>query len=478
MTLKQAITVLHPCEPSLQDFILHFKSTTMRQTLLYLAMGLCIVFVFSCEKMIKIDAPRTQLTTDKVFTNDQSALAVLVSIYSTVNNSVASNIAPFVGLYSDELISNSSNAGTVEFYNSHLSANNTPNHNVWRSLYSVIYQCNAFLEAIAISESVPAASKEFYKGEALFLRSFAYFYLVQLYGNVPLLLETDVRVTSVATRTEQAVIYSQCISDLLISKQLLSVDYVTGERVRANKWAVVALLARYYIQQEKWADAEQACAEIINSGMYTLTSNATNVFLKNSSESILQCWTQNGFTQVGSVLVPSGTNVPTYQVSTSLMQRFEAGDQRRMHWVRSIVNNGQTYYHVYKYKQRVSTSGSSAEYTMLFRLGEIYLLRAECRLKQSKYTDAMADVNIMRQRAGLPLLMGAQPNQVKEAIEQENCVELFAEWGIRFFCLKRTQQLDAALQSLKPNWDSRRQLLPIPQYELLNNSQLSQNPGY
>jgi hypothetical protein len=436
------------------------------------------MFVFSCEKMIEIDAPRTQLTTDKVFTNDGSAMAVLASIYSTVNNSVASNITPFTGLYSDELSSNSSNAGTVEFYNSHLSANNTPNHNIWRSLYSVIYQCNSFLEALAISEHVPAASKEIYKGEALFLRSFAYFYLIQLYGNVPLLLETDVRITSVASRTEQAVIITQCISDLVLSKQLLGVDYVNGERVRVNKWAVVALLARYYIQQEKWAEAEQACTDIIHSGMYTLSSNAANVFLKNSSESILQCWTQNGFTQIGSVLVPSGTNVPTYQVSANLLQRFEAGDQRRVHWVRSIVNNGQTYYHVYKYKQRVSTSGTSAEYTMLIRLGEIYLLRSECRLKQSKYTDAMADVNMIRQRAGLPLLAGTQPNEVHAAIEQEKRVELFAEWGFRFFYLKRTQQLDAVLQSLKPNWDSRRQLLPIPQYELLNNSNLLQNPGY
>lgn len=450
----------------------------MKQFLLYLLMCLFIMFVFSCEKMIEIDTPRTQLTNDKVFANEQSALAVLASIYSTVNNSVASNITPFAGLYIDELSSNSSNTGTVEFYNSHLSANNTPNHNIWRSLYSVIYQCNSFLEALEVSGNVPAAAKEVYKGEALFLRSFAYYYLIQLYGNVPLLLETDVRITSVASRTEQSIIITQCVSDLVLSKQLLAADYINAERVRANKWAAVALLARYYILQEKWVEAEQACTDIVQSGMYTLTLNTANVFLKNSSESILQCWTQNGFTQIGSVLIPSGTNVPTYQVSANLLQRFEAGDQRRVQWVRSIVNNGQTYFHVNKYKQRVSTSGTSAEYTMLIRLGEIYLLRSECRLKLGKYTDAMADVNIIRQRAGLPLLAGTQPSEVHAAIEQEKRVELLAEWGFRFFYLKQTQQLNAVLQSLKPNWDSRRQLFPIPQYELLNNSHLLQNPGY
>lgn len=450
----------------------------MKQFLLYLLMCLFMMFVFSCEKMIQIDAPRTQLTSDKVFVNEQSALAVLVSIYSTINSSVANNITPYVGLYSDELTSNSSNVGTVEFYNSHLSANNTPNHNIWRSLYSVIYQCNSFLEALAVSENVAAGAKEVYKGEALFLRSFAYYYLLQLYGNVPLLLESDVRITSAASRTEQSVIVAQGISDLVLSRQILGADYVNGERVRANKWAVTALLARYYMLQEKWAEAEQACTDIVQSGMYTLTSNTANVFLKNSGESILQCWTQNGFTQIGSVLIPSGTNVPTYQVSSVLLQRFEAGDQRRVNWVRSVVNSGQTYYHVYKYKQRASASGASAEYAMLFRLGEIYLLRAECRLKQNKYPDALADVNAIRQRAGLAQLSGLQPQAVIAALEQEKFIELFAEWGFRFFYLKQSKQLDAVLQLLKPNWDSRRQLLPIPQYELLNNSNLLQNPGY
>lgn len=450
----------------------------MKQTLLYLLMSVFIGCFFSCEKMIEIDAPRTQLTTDKVFANEQSALAVLVSIYSTVNSSVANNITPYIGLYGDELSTNSSNAGTVEFYNSHLSINNTPNHNIWKSLYAVIYQCNSFLEALAISENVPTGIKEVYRGEVLFLRSFAYYYLVQLYGNVPLLLETDVRITAVASRAEQSAIYTQCVADLLLSRQFLPADYMNAERVRANKWAVEALLAGYYTLQENWVEAEKCCSAIINSGMYSLTPNTANVFLKNSTESILQCWTQNGFTPTGAVLIPSGSNVPTYQVSSAALQRFEPGDQRRVNWVRSIVNNGQTYYHVSKYKQRATASGVNAEYTMLFRLGEIYLIRAESKMRQSKLPEAMADVNMIRRRAGLTELSGLQLPEISAALEQEKYIELFAEWGFRFFDLKRTQRLNAVLQPLKPNWDGRREVLPIPQYEILNNTKLLQNPGY
>lgn len=449
----------------------------MKQSFLYMLL-IIVVFLFSCEKMIETGASRTQLTADKAFADEQTTLAVLVTIYSTINSSVASNITPFMGLYSDELVTNSSNTGTIEFYNSHLSVGNTPNHNIWRSLYNVIYQCNSLLEALEINQTIPAAVKQQFKGEVLFLRSFAYSFLVQLYDDVPLLLVTDVRITSVSARTAKSTIYTQLIADLELSKQLLKPGYVSAERVRANRWAAEALLARLYIQQGIWEQAENSCTAIISSGEYLLSTSLANVFIKNNPESILQCWTQNGFTQTGTVLIPSGTNVPTYQVSSSLLNRFEAGDQRKSSWVRSIVNNGSTYYHVYKYKHRVSTSGTNSEYLMIFRLGEIYLLRAEARAKQSKYSEALADVNLIRQRAGLASVNVLQPNAVYAAIAQEQFIELFTEWGNRFFDLKRKAQTDAVFQPLKPNWDNRRTALPIPQYELLNNSSLTQNPGY
>lgn len=450
----------------------------MKHYLLCILMIVFVVFIFSCEKMIETQPPRTQLSSEKAFANEQTALAVLGTIYATVNSSVANNITSYLGLYSDELVTNSSNTGTIEFYNSHLSVVNTPNHNIWRSLYNVIYQCNSMLEALEINETIPVAVREQYRGEVLFLRSFAYLFLVQLYEDVPLLLVTDVRITSTASRTSKQTVYNQCIADLELSKQLLKPEYVSGERVRANRYSAEALLSRFYMLQGMWEQAERSCSAIINSNTYSLTANTASIFLKNSSETILQCWTQNGFTQTGTVLIPSGTAIPTYQVSSSILTGFESGDQRRNSWVRSIVNNGQTYYHVYKYKQRVSTSGASAEYLMLFRLGEVYLLRAEARARQNKYVEATEDLNMIRQRAGLSTLNGLTPEQLNAAIEQEKFIELFGEWGHRFFNLKRSGQLAAVLQPFKPNWEDHRSALPIPQYEILNNSSLIQNSGY
>jgi starch-binding outer membrane protein, SusD/RagB family len=450
----------------------------MKQVLLYFLIFVFVLFLFSCEKMIETGAPRTQLTIDKAFADEQTTLSVLVSIYSSFNSSVVTNITPYVGLYSDEFTSNSTNVSVREFANSHVSAGNTPNHSIWRNLYSVVYQCNALLEALEVSNSLPLTAREQFKGEALFLRSLAYSFLTDLYGAVPLLLTTDVQVTSIAKRTEKAVINDQLIADLLMSKQLLKPGYVTTERVRANRWAAEALLARVYISEGNWVEAENSCTAILASGEYSLSNDLTNVFVKNSTETILQCWTQNGFSQVAPLLIPSGSSIPTYQISNSLLTSFDAGDQRRTAWVKSVVNNGTTYYHSFKYRNRVSVSGSNGEYSMMLRLGELYLLRAEARLKQNKFSEAEADLNTIRQRAGLTLLIGLQPTALENAILKERRIELFAEWGARFSDLKRFGKLDEQINILKPNWDPLRSILPIPQYEMLNNPSLTQNAGY
>lgn len=450
----------------------------MKQVLLYFLIFVFVLFLFSCEKMIETGAPRTQLTIDKAFADEQTTLSVLVSIYSSFNSSVVTNITPYVGLYSDEFTSNSTNVSVREFANSHVSAGNTPNHSIWRNLYSVVYQCNALLEALEVSSSLPLTAREQFKGEALFLRSLAYSFLTDLYGAVPLLLTTDVQVTSIAKRTEKAVINDQLIADLLMSKQLLKPGYVTTERVRANRWAAEALLARVYISAGNWVEAENSCTAILASGEYSLSNDLTNVFVKNSTETILQCWTQNGFSQVAPLLIPSGSSIPTYQISNSLLTSFDAGDQRRTAWVKSVVNNGTTYYHSFKYRNRVSVSGSNGEYSMMLRLGELYLLRAEARLKQNKFSEAEADLNTIRQRAGLTLLIGLQPTALENAILKERRIELFAEWGARFSDLKRFGKLDEQINILKPNWDPLRSILPIPQYEMLNNPSLTQNAGY
>jgi len=87
-------------------------------------------------------------------------------------------------------------------------------------------------------------------------------------------------------------------------------------------------------------------------------------------------------------------------------------------------------------------------------------------------------MNIIRSRAGLPSLALNTKNDVLNANLIERQLELFNENGSRFFDLKRFGQLDRTLSQLKPLWKSNGQVFPIPQTEILNDPNLTQNQGY
>lgn len=432
----------------------------------------------SCSKLVETGVPSTQLTTANVFNDDQSATAVVSAIYAQFNAGIVSNVSSNFGLYTDELNTTSSNASTLEYYNGSVSVNNSTNLTVWRGFYSVIYQCNALLERIDDVPAITSAVRNQLKGECLFLRALSLFYSVNIYGDIPLLLTTDLDVTSVAPRSSITEIYLQIEKDLQEAKMLLPESYVNAEKVRANKWAVAALQSSVYLFQKKWIKAEAAATEVIASGIYDSSIPLNGIFLKNSKETILQFWTQNGFTQTGNLFIPSGSSTPVYILPDGLLNSFETGDQRKTAWLKTVVIGVQSYTYPYKYKNRSTTTGINAEYVMLLRLSEQYLNRAEARAQQDNLTGAKTDLDVIRIRAGLPNSIAITKNALLLLIEQERRVEFFGEWGQRYFDLKRTERLTLINQVIKPNWKAGSVLLPIPQYEVLNNPNLQQNPGY
>ena len=297
----------------------------------------------SCSKLVETGVPKTQLTTANVFNDDQSATAVVSSIYAQFNTGISGNVSTHFGLYTDELNTTSSNASTLEYYNGSVSAINSTNLMVWRGFYSVIYQCNALLERIDDVPAITNAVRKQLKGECLFLRALCLFYSVNIYGDIPLLVTTDLGVTSVAPRSTVTEIYQQIEKDLQDAKMLLPETYVNAEKVRANKWAVAALQSRVYLFQKKWVQAEAAATEVIASGIYDSSIPLNSIFLKNSKETILQFWTQNGFTQTGNLFIPSGSSTPGYFLPDGLLNSFEIGDQRKTAWLKTAVIGVQSY---------------------------------------------------------------------------------------------------------------------------------------
>jgi hypothetical protein len=333
------------------------------------------------------------------------------------------------------------------------------------------------------SKQVTVETRAQLSGEAKFARALIYFYLVNLYGAVPLVLSTDYTETAVAPRSPVVAVYAQAEADLLDAQALLSVDYpsaggVQGLRTRPNRAAATALLARVCLYTGNWVRADSAATAVIGDPAYRLEVSLDSVFRGSSHETVwaLQPVYGNIATAEGNAFIPATAGgPPPYPLSPFLLNRFEAGDQRKAHWTARAGNGA---YYSYKYKQRFCHP-SDPEYDVVIRLAELYLIRAEARGMQGNIAGALADINVIRQRSGLPSIATvASENDLAALILHERQTELFAEWGHRWLDLKRTGQANATLGAEKPLWISTDALYPLPASELLRNPALMQNPGY
>ena len=115
----------------------------------------------------------------------------------------------------------------------------------------------------------------------------------------------------------------------------------------------------------------------------------------------------------------------------------------------------------------------------MLRIEEQYLIRAEAAAMLNQTSTAIADLNVLRVRAGLPPLSAdTMRDSCLVYVEKERRRELFTEWGDRWISLSRTQRLDSVMKALKPGWKKTAALYPIPQEELNRNPNLKQNEGY
>lgn len=448
-----------------------------------------ILFIISlgagCKKMIQIPAPEDQIIEPEVFSDDATATSAIDGIYSQAMSTnllfLNGALSIFPGLSADEIYNTSPSSQLDPFTNDAIPVNETTTlwNRLWKWGYTTIYQANACLEGLHNSTGLSITTRNQLTGETLFMRALCYFYLTNLFGNVPLITTTNYKINEHMQRTPSDSVYKQIISDLLDAQNLLNPDYPSDGPIRPNKWAAAALLARVYLYQGNWSMAESETSEVINSGEYNLVSDVNQVFLANSPEAILQFIPVNqGFnTAEGFAFIPFSVSYkPTYAITSYLLNSFEPGDMRKTDWLKSQIVNGQTYYFPYKYKVRFSFSVT--EYNMVLRLAEQYLIRAEARAEQNDLSGALADLDVIRNRAGLPDDTANDKTSILSAIMHERQVELFCEWGNRWFDLKRTGEINDVLSKEKANWTPTAALYPIPLTEIKRNPFLTQNPGY
>jgi len=444
------------------------------------------IFSFSCRKFLEIPPPKNQLVNSEVFADSADATNAVIGIYINMMQAVSLNISSggltlYPGLSSDELYPTNNNVDENDFYNNEIAVSNSLNSSsLWGNGFSILYNANACLEGLAQS-NISDVVKNQLIGEAKFSRAFLLFNLSNLYGPIPLVTSTDYHKNQTLPRSPLDSVYAQIINDLEDARNLLSANYPTAGRFRPNLYTASALLAKVYLYQKNWSEADKNATEIIDAGIYSLDTDLNNVFLTGSNETIwelssvfpgLETWEGYFF------LPPSSDVIPSYIITDSLLNAFENGDERRQKWLNKNTVNGNDYYYPYKYKLGYDGLTVPLEGYVVFRLSEQYLIRAEARAQEGNLSGAISDLNLIRNRAGLQNTTATDQTSVLSAIQHERQVELFCEWGNRWFDLKRTGKANDILSLIKPGWQANDTLYPIPQTELNSNPFLTQNPGY
>ncbi len=469
----------------MNTFKYNYRQQSSQWIMKFTVFAVMTVLLLGCEKSLEPEFPDFLLSDAAIFEDTATVDAAITNIYSGIrDNSPLSGstrgMTVLLGLYTDELdyYSTTSQIDNT-FYDHTVLPNNPAVSAFWDNSYALIFNANAIIEGLENS-SLPMEDKESFLGEAYFLRAYLHFYLAQLFGDIPYIKTTNYTVNASVSRMPLGEVYRLLEEDLSKAKGLLPDMDNSGERLRASKGVASALLAKLYLYTEQWEKARAESNTIITSGVYSWEPDLNLVFLKESPSTIWQLKPdfEGAATKEGETLIFDFGPPYLYALTSEFMMDFEAGDLRRDSWTREISDGTESWFHPFKYKQNMYSS-SSTEYSILFRLAEQYLIRAEASLKLGMTQEAKEDIDMIRLRAGLaPTNANSTENIMKELMHQRR-YELFTEQGNRWFDLKRTGLAAEVLGPLKPGWKTTDILFPLPQKELLLNPNLNpQNPGY
>jgi hypothetical protein len=338
-------------------------------------------------------------------------------------------------------------------------------------------------------------------GQVYFLRAFYYFDLVNLYGDVPMLLEplkNFADAYSKAKRETKANVYIQISKDLDDAKTLLPDGKYSdaAEKWRVSKGAVMALQAKVALYNQKWSEVISIITAMEALNYYSLNANyfdnfsvaeefADNeVILAYDHQSLTTPRSGNGLC----ALAGWGFIAPT----ANFINAFEPNDPRLGY---TVDVAGQNVYKLFGELNSNNKGNDDAPSNKIYiRWADVMLWKAEALNETDVYPAAIALINSIRQRARLTVTdagtyppAGTLPDrdvastdkaQIKEWLIQERRVELGFE-SQRFNDLKRWNLAKSFLTGLGKNFQDKNYLYPIPQGEIdKSGGTITQNPGY
>lgn len=475
----------------------------------YILIAATVFFaLYSCNDFLTLQ-PEYMINENTFYKTTSDYETALVGTYSTIQDLHNRSILYLTELTTDntDIQWSSPTVSEMECDEMNLTSTNDFTYSTWNYCFTTISRCNNILSRIETA-NFDEAKKSQFKGESLFLRAYCYFYLVRIYGDLPLIEVAFRSPNEIAafdmSRKPVSEIYTLIISDLKESATLL--NSVTGlEKSRASAGSAKALLGKVYLTQKDYASAATSLKEVIDMNKYSLMPNYKTLFTNgndNLAESIFEIKYIGGNVGEGNnfstIFTPprfdmaifpgnmqgSGRIVPT----TAIGDSYEKGDLRRAASIADSVKliSGKYAKNIYGLKFVDFTTGIQGDGSINFtslRYADVLLMYAEALNETSKTNEAHTYINLIRTRAGLNSLTGLSKADFALAIEKERQLEFLLE-GQRWFDLIRTGRAKTVLNKYFTDHNLRfsvtddELLMPIPQRERDINPNLQQNPGY
>ncbi|SHM76528.1 Starch-binding associating with outer membrane [Cyclobacterium lianum] len=480
------------------------------------------VLAIGCESFLEEEV-RGIIDPSTFYQSDEEAVLAVNGIYLNLRqNGFYGNwqgIHTFTQLGADVLESSRQFGGNEPMQNYTLTQSNYSNaRQLWQLIYRMIGDANSVITNIENSPNISAAVKDQSIGEALYLRSYAYYHLSNLWGDVPY-YDEEIPIADAASlgRTPVNEIRSNLISDLtrIETENLLPEIYGESDLGRPTVWAAKILLAKIYLWQEDWANAREECLEIINNSPHQLLPDYGDVFDVNNPFNDEIIWAidfqkdvpgnaqdrTDGFNPrlrdeprnpadrgpLSDALAARNEEFNGYGLTVpilSFINEFPVDDLRRPH---NILGEYLGFELTFQYMAKFtnfdfvnSPRGNHGEATLVFRLADVYLMLAEAENELNGPGNAYQYINAVRERAYEPdqPYSGLTQAELRSAIQTERKWELAGEghrrydlirWGILLETVK-----NAEYRTYDPgsNIQPHHIKLPIPEEELVLNPAL------
>lgn len=375
-------------------------------------------------------------------------------------------------------------------------ADNTYIEETWRHAYSVINQANIVLRDLDRFAAEEPERVNRIKGQALAIRGFVHFDILRYWGvdfdrnstalGIPYKTSADFEEQPGRLTVKET--YDRIFADLEQAEALLGdVDRpinTTTNKSRIDQLAVKAMLARINLYAKQYQDAEDFATQVIDEVPLASRAEFPGIWTDATQAEVI--WAINFNSGEGSpsqnTYFASG-NRNSYAPAADLLAQYDPNVDIRYNAYFAPIGRRSSIV-LSKFLGR-GTARDNVVNFKVFRVAEMYLIRAEARALTGNTAGAVEDLNTLRAariQNYTPVTLAGQ--QLLDAIALERQKELIGE-GHRWFDLKRTTRTiireDCQVASAcEIGPDAREWVWPIPQSELIANANIrgQQSPGY